>query len=1258
MRIEGLEHRCLLAQAPLPFLATDSGQDLYSELHEIPASPIGAASYIQPEQFTAFRLNREALETQLVDVPMEFTAAADAHSRQLLIPRPDGTLSTFEIVESPIMAPELAAQFPEIKTYRGFDVNDPSASLRFDLTPQGFHVQVLGPHGTYYVDPYYHLDQSVYVSYWRENFALDPETQRLRSEVLQGMPDDVDESGESGQDGTGGPEGDPGGVAERTGMTLRTYRAAVAATGEYTAFHGGTQVAGQAAIVTAMNRVTGVYEVELTIRMQLVPNNTNVVFTNAATDPYTNNNGFTMLGQNQATMDSALIGSPNYDIGHVFSTGGGGVAGLGVVGIAGNKARGVTGLPSPIGDPFYIDYVAHEMGHQFGGAHTFNSPTGSCNGNGTSSSAYEPGSGSTIQAYAGICGADNLQNNSDAYFHSRSFDQMISFVDTSIPAVGTRTPTGNSVPTANAGANYTIPTGTPFRVTGSGTDADPGDVLTYNWEERDLGPFQTLAAADNGTSPIFRSWTATTSPTRYFPRLSNVVSNTLPKGEKYPALARTLRLRLTVRDNRSGAGGINTDDMQISVINTGAPFAVTAPNTNVSWTAGSTENVTWNVSGTNAGSVNTPNVNILFSTDGGLTYPTTLATDVPNDGSHMITVPNVDTTQARILVEGAGNIFFDISNANFRVIATDVSPPTAVGTAPDITTGGATSYTLSVTYTDNVAVDASDIGEGADIEVVAPDSSVLPASFVSRSTDLDTSPINATFTINAPGGTWNSLDNGVYTIRTLAGSVSDTSNNLIGAGNIGSFTVNVPPPGSSCSDPAPAGVLDDSISDFFYNPVTGVLSTRIDSTNLPSDGLSEIYITGPAATGTPAGAPNFAFNVYVGGEQQLLVPIVGTPGLESDLPLLQYAAGLSAGDFGCMRYVTAGAGSPQETIYTQVSVVTDTVVPTASSNPADIESQGGATHSFDVVFSDNMAVQGTDIKTGVIRVTGPNGYDQIATRTAVNPPSGNTSPITGTFQITAPGGTWDAADEGTYQVEVAGFTVTDLSNNFVAGATIASFDVDFASGLTGDFDNDGDLDCTDVNALSTAIATGSTDLQYDVTDDGEVDADDLQEWVLNLKQTLFGDADLNFSVDGSDFGIWNANKFTSGTDWCRGDFNADGASDGSDFGVWNANKFQSVLRGAPAPLPAAGLGVSDTVPRAPGRALRVEWEGATSFADRSRSTISVHLPANLSSDARVSTEGKTSGPTAVARRLTDTVEAAERSGRRRLAVESIFSTWD
>ncbi|MFO0961143.1 MAG: M12 family metallo-peptidase [Isosphaeraceae bacterium] len=646
----------------------------WNTLDAMPALRSDLTSYLSLSSSQPFTVDASSLRDMLAQAPLESTSGATTSALRLPMPMPDGSFDEFAVVESPIMEPGLAAQFPDIKTYRGQGIDDPTATVRFDLTPQGFHAMIMSASGTTFIDPYYHLDTSLYVSYDRSaardirsgdaalDAALDHAGDVVTAPAFQGpLPLGADglEGRKPGVSVSGG-----GITVQRSGTQLRTYRLAMAATGEYTQFQGGTVAAGQAAIVTAVNRVNQVYESDLSIRMTLIANNNVLVYTNPATDPYTNNDGSAMLGQNQTNLTN-VIGGANYDIGHVFSTGGGGIAGLGVVGNSTRKAQGVTGLPSPIGDPFYIDYVAHEIGHQFNGNHTFNT---SSDPNRNASTAYEPGSGSTIMAYAGITGANSdLQPNSDPYFHSISFDEIVNFVDNLIPSVGTRTATGNIVPTVDAGADYIIPAQTPFVLTATGSDGN-GDPLTYSWEERDLGPAQLLNAADNGSSPLFRVWNPTTDPSRTFPRLSNLVANTLPLGEKLPTTNRQLKFRVTARDNRSGGGGVNTDDMVITVVNTGAAFAVTSPNTAVTWAGNSTQTVTWNVAGTNAGTINTPNVNILLSTDGGFTY-TPVLSNVPNDGSQDITVPNIGTTQARIRVQGAGNIFFDISNVNFTITA-------------------------------------------------------------------------------------------------------------------------------------------------------------------------------------------------------------------------------------------------------------------------------------------------------------------------------------------------------------------------------------------------------------------------------------------------------------------------------------------------------------------------------------------------------------------------------------------------------------
>lgn len=608
-------------------------------------------SWIRPLRYQALEGDMQAIRNLMAQAPLEFT---NNPPLLLALPDPDGQIQTFEVFESPIMEAPLAAAYPDIKTYVGQGVSDPGSTLRADVTMHGFHAQVRSTAGMWYIDPFSRGNTQYYSSYYKRDLYTRPDWScEVEDLPVPGNPSDDDSTPPSG----------PQTISN--GTTLRTYRLACAATGEYTAFFGGTVPAGLAAVVTAINRVTGVYEIDVAVRLILVANNDQIIYTNAATDPYTNTNGSTMLGQNQTNLTN-VIGAANYDIGHVFSTGGGGVAGLGVTCVDTTKARGVTGLPSPIGDPFYIDYVAHEMGHQFGANHTFNSTTSNCGGgNRSAANAYEIGSGSTIMAYAGICGADDLQPNSDAYFHSRSLDEIITrFGVTSCYA---STATGNSIPTISVPASRTIPIGTPISLTATASDAN-GDALTYCWEERDLGAAQTLAAADNGTSPLVRSKNPLASPTRVLPQMSTVLAGTVDNQEKRPAVSRAAYTwRCTVRDNRINGGAVNDATVALPVTAAAGPFIVTSQSAATIWPIGSTQTVTWNVAGTTANGVNCASVDILMSTNGGLTFTTTLASAVPNSGSANITVPSVTTSTGRIMVRAVDNYFF---NVNTGVIST------------------------------------------------------------------------------------------------------------------------------------------------------------------------------------------------------------------------------------------------------------------------------------------------------------------------------------------------------------------------------------------------------------------------------------------------------------------------------------------------------------------------------------------------------------------------------------------------------------
>ncbi len=632
---------------------------------------------VLPASYKTFRINQTVMRSILADAPMEFTDEARNNQLILTFPMPDGSFQRFRITESPIVEPGLLVKFPELRTYSGQGVDDPSSTVRFDFLPSGFHSQILSSKGTILVDPYFKSgDTENYISYVKNTVSQTDafichfnESKEFQSflKIKETLP-----FGENTNDVI-------------SGTTLRTYRLALAATGEYTAAAGGGTVAGGlAAQVLIMNRVNGVYEKDVAIRMVIIANNNLLIYTNGASDPYTNNDGGTMLSENISNIDT-VIGTANYDIGHVFSTGGGGVAFLAVP-CGASKAGGVTGLPNPVGDPFAIDYVAHEMGHQWSANHTFNTTVGSCGGgNRSNANSFEPGSGITIMAYAGICGSQNLAANSIDTFHVRSLEVIVNFSQNGTGnTCDVETATGNTPPTVTVplGNSFNIPRQTPFSLTASATDVN-GDTLTYDWQQYNAGgtagPATVIpnADADGIARPLFRPYLPSSSPTRFFPSLqfirnnANVPPNTtggFMTGELMSAITRTMNFQVVVRDNRVNGGGINSATVAVIVDAASGPFNVTAPNTGISWTGGSIQTVTWNVANTTAAPVSAANVKISFSTDGGLTFPTTVLASTPNDGTQTITVPNVATTQGRIKVEGENNIFFDMSDANFTIV--------------------------------------------------------------------------------------------------------------------------------------------------------------------------------------------------------------------------------------------------------------------------------------------------------------------------------------------------------------------------------------------------------------------------------------------------------------------------------------------------------------------------------------------------------------------------------------------------------------
>jgi chitodextrinase len=641
-----------------------------------------------------FELDIVSLKQQLAGAPNRFTASKNS-GIMVSFPNAAGQMETFRVQESSNMDPELAARYPDIKSYIGQGIENRTSTIYFSVSPLGLQTMVVrADQSAEFIEPYT-TDRSAYSVYRKsdKSASMGSFECKVANAVIEQNVGDL----------TARPNADD--------AILRTFRLAMSVTGEYTVYFGGTKALALAAINNTMTRVNGVFEKDFAVRMTLIANTDAVIYTSASSDPYSNAStgaGGAWNSELQSTLTS-VIGNANYDVGHLFgASGGGGNAGcIGCV-CASGKGSGFTspadGIPS--GDNFDIDYVAHEMGHQFGANHTF---THSNEGTGVQ---MEPGSGSTIMGYAGITAKD-VQPHSDAYFHAVSIQQVTNNIKTK--TCQTNTATGNSIPTAAAGSDYTIPKSTPFMLTGTGTDAN-GDALTYCWEQFDSQTATTNPSATKTTGVMFRSYTPTTSATRYFPRMASVLTGaTTTSGselvvEALPSVARSMNFRFTVRDNRAGGSGNNSDDMVVSVNATAGPFTVNSPNTAVSYVGGSSQTVTWAVAGTTANGVNCANVDILISTNAGTSWTTLLAA-TPNDGTQAVTIPNTPGTQNRIMVKGTNHIFFDVSNTNFTITAgsTDTVAPSA---PTSLAASGTTQTTTNLSWTastDNVGVTGYDV---------------------------------------------------------------------------------------------------------------------------------------------------------------------------------------------------------------------------------------------------------------------------------------------------------------------------------------------------------------------------------------------------------------------------------------------------------------------------------------------------------------------------------------------------------------------
>ena len=596
-----------------------------------------------------------ANQFRVAKVPLDYFAGLQAGARQLTLPLPDGGEVTFTLQAYDLLPADLAARYPDILTFKGHNPAAPVETGRFDLGPQGFHAMFTHQGKMVFVDPLRNAEG--YAVYYQQDAysRLEEEADRVIGADAKTLARKV----------------------QVDGNERKRYVIAISAAGEYTQFHGGSKVLTMGAIATLLNRVNEVYQRDVGAEFQLASGNDAIIFTDPVTDPFYNGDNPNYIhgvsspyeaddvSKNVLVQGEALTKGNlgPFDIGHVLNTGGGGLAELGALCTA-TKSAGMTGSSTPVGDAFFIDYVAHEIGHQFGADHTFNGTTNNCGGgNRVAGLAFEPGSGSSIMAYAGICGDENIQLHSDPYFHSKSIEQMRAHMAT-VPACGTTLSLSNNAPQAAAGASHIIPANTPFVLKGAGADLDQ-DPLTYTWEQIDLGnpSSSALDMIDEGSGPLFRFVSPTGSPERILPSLPSLLSGSLAKGEAWPTTNRSLNFRLTVRD---GKGGVASDDMKVQVVNTGSAFRLTSP-LGVAVTPGASQSVSWDVAGTSAAPINCSKVDLFLTQDEGANWAT-LASSEPNSGSATVTLPANLTSSVRLKVACSDNIFFAISPYKLPVV--------------------------------------------------------------------------------------------------------------------------------------------------------------------------------------------------------------------------------------------------------------------------------------------------------------------------------------------------------------------------------------------------------------------------------------------------------------------------------------------------------------------------------------------------------------------------------------------------------------
>lgn len=1062
-------------------------------------------NHFKPSAYQSFQLNEAAMRNQLRNVPNEKNVSSSRSSAIIYVPNSSGQLERFRVVEAPSMEPGLAKQFPDIKSYAEQGIDHPESRIRFDMSPLGFNASIMSADKkTYYVSVV-DRESKTYLVYDRE----------LTDSKKYGFDCTLDEAINSEVQGISSK----GGITDKNSNTnvLRIYRLALNLTGEFSravlqdvapGTDTSTTTLKKAVVLSLANSITTqanfYFENEMNIRLSLINNETDIIYLDPATDPFSTwTTTFTTTTWNTQTQNNctSVIGTANYDIGHMLTynteknNGNAGCIGCvckdpAVYGSSNGKGRGWNMYGEYQGYYLIVDYWTHEMGHQFGGNHTF---THSIEG---SAVQIEPGSGTTIMAYAGITGATDVATHSDPYFHSKTIEQITNYIQTGVGnTCGTTLALSNHLPTANAGADYTIPKSTPFTLTGTSTDADAGDVRTYTWEQIDnyvSGSSNTYPTATSTKGPLFQYFPPTSSISRTFPKLSLILdSNNNGKWEVLPSVARSLNFRFLVRDNHSTISANESDDMVVTVGSAG-PFLVTAPNTAVSIASGSSQTITWSVNSTNTATYAT-NVKITMSIDGGQTFPYVLAASTPNDGSETLTVPNVSSGACRVKIEAIGNIFFDISNTNFAVgacgtpvglKASSIAANTATVSWTAVTGAtsydvdyrvvGASSWTTGVAGTTSTSLNLTGLVQGTDYEFrVKTNCEFNNGAFATKTfttlcsnapTGLSATAVtNSTATLNwtaAAGAASYKVDYKLNTESIWVRAANETTatsvniSNLI-AGKLYDYRVR-----SNCS------------SNLSYSGYTTAQFTSLCSA--PPTGLSATSITNSSATLTwsaASGASSYTIDYKVSSASTwtnaataTTLTSVGITGLTQGLLYdFRVRANCASGSttYTSAQFTTlcstAPSGLSASSITNSSATISWTAVSGATSYDVDYKVTSSGTWTNAATATTSTTVNLTGLVTG-------SQYDY---RVRTNCSAGSTSYTSAQFTTLC-----NVAPSGLAASSVTNSSAT-LSWSAATGAV--SYDVDYKLTSSGTWTNA----ATATSSTSVIISSLSTGVQYD-----------------------------------------------------------------------------------------------------------------------------------------------------------------------------------